>query len=346
MVALGLDNHLITALPAHSVNCNFPKDVTRLHLAKESNRLRQWKVCKQFRIFLGDLCVDRLVTVVHDHAVWLPSNHTVAQFCKKNQIARVVSPRGMLGSWAMAHGGWKKRLAWALYQRADLMLASGFHATSDQEAEEIRKLGFTRPIVVVPNGIDVPETLPKRCCAAKQFLFMSRIHPKKGLMELLAAWKESDAGSMNWRLVIAGPDDGGYRAKIESEIDRLKLRSSVDLVGEIRGEAKWQLLANSDYFILPSHNENFGIAIAEALACGVPVITTTETPWSIIMEKKLGWWIPIDHAALVNSIKAAMLQSEPDFVTMKLRAKLAMQEQFSWKQAAEGLANFYRLMLT
>ncbi len=64
------------------------------------------------------------------------------------------------------------------------------------------------------------------------------------------------------------------------------------------------------------------------------------------MEKKLGWWIPIDHAALVNSIKAAMLQSEPDFVAMKLRARLAMQEHFSWKQAAEGLANFYRLMLT
>ncbi len=100
-------------------------------------------VGNQFRSIIQDLCDKAADCIVHDHAIWLPSNHAVAGFCSRNGLKRIVSPRGMLGSWAMAHGGWKKRLAWALYQRADLLSASGFHATSDQEAEEIRKLGFT-----------------------------------------------------------------------------------------------------------------------------------------------------------------------------------------------------------
>lgn len=340
----GVDNHLLTFQPRDpNVECIYPADRSRVHLISESKWGRQYGIGKKLRRELYRLIHEASgVAIVHDHAVWLPSNHHVAKFCMSRNVPRIVSPRGMLGAWALNHGKWKKRLAWALYQRADLSSATAFHATSEQEEEEIRKLGFTQPIAVVPNGIDVPESLPERRSPLKQFLFMSRIHPKKGLVELLSAWKASNVAASGWQLVIAGPDDGGHSKVIDAEIKRLQLSSCVRMVGEVRGADKWQLFADSDYFVLPSFNENFGIAIAEALACGVPVITTTNTPWFAIREKELGWWIPCGHEPLVNAILSAARCPEHERTEAGRRAKAEIKTKYSWQRSASELNAFYQ----
>lgn len=346
LVALGVDNHLVTSCPADAtLLCNYPLDRSRVHLAAESVYLRQWGAGSQFRRLLERLCSDAKSCIVHDHAVWLPSNHAIASFCARNGLKRIVSPRGMLGAWAMANGALKKRLAWWLYQRRDLQNATAFHATSDQEADEIRSLGFEQPIVVVPNGVSLPATLPDRKSNRKQFLFMSRIHPKKGVLELLRAWKESDAIKNGWHLVIAGPDDGGHRLQVEKYVCDQQISSSVNVVGEVRGDAKWQILVDSDFFILPSFNENFGIAIAEALACGVPAITTTSTPWSIIEEKQLGWWIPCEHLALVSAINEANQCPESVRLEKSRRAQTEIATRFSWQKSARDLSVFYESLI-
>jgi glycosyltransferase involved in cell wall biosynthesis len=251
----------------------------------------------------------------------------------------------MLGEWALANGKWKKRLAWWLYQHRDLRRATGFHATSELEAIEIRRLGLNQPIVVAPNGLDLPDTLPSPTGpSGKRFLFLSRIHRKKGLLELLNAWRKSSAPKEGWHLRIAGPDDGGYRAVVERRMVELHLESSVSVVGEVTGTTKWELISGSAFFILPSFNENFGIAIAEALACGVPVITTKTTPWECVAEKQAGWWIEHEHEALVKAINEAVKLPSEDWQRRSIAAT-SIGRSFQWTDVAGKIMAFYESIL-
>jgi len=346
LVAQGVDNYLVTATPADSsIVCNFPVDRARVRTTPENRLFRQWGVSKRFTETLAQLSIPIDQTIIHDHAVWLPTNHAVAKFSHELAIPRIVSPRGMLGEWAMGNGGWKKRIAWWLYQRKDLQQATAFHATSDLEAEEIRRLGLHQPILVAANGLELPENIPSpRGLANKQFLFLSRLHRKKGLLELLNAWRDSAAPRTGWQLKIAGPDDGGFQLEVERRITDLQLAASVSLMGEISGPAKWQLITDSSYFILPSFNENFGIAIAEALACGIPVITTRSTPWKSIAEQKAGWWIDQNHKSLVHTINIATEVAEKLWYDYSIAAR-KIGGSFRWTEIAKDVTNFYTATL-
>lgn len=345
-MAIGFDNHLITARPADkAIECGYPRELSRVHIATESAYFRQWHVGRQFCQFVAQLRTNSHQTVVHDHAVWLASNHAIAVYCRRHRLKRVVSPRGMLGKWALENGKWKKRIAWHLYQRRDLQTAAAFHATSDQEAEEIRALGLSQPISVVPNGITIPDQLPRKRNVGKlTALFLSRIHPKKGLLMLVEAWKRANVGS-NWQLVIAGPDEGGHRGEVEAAVHRCGLQEQVVLIGSINDEDKWQLYVDADLFILPSFNENFGIVIAEAMAAGLPVITTTSTPWKVLTDKKIGWWVKPEVEALQAAVRDATQADQTQLISMGKSARDHVTSTFSWSQAASSLGSFYQHVL-
>jgi len=252
----------------------------------------------------------------------------------------------MLGPWAMAHGGWKKRMAWMAYQHRDLRTATAFHATSEQESNEIRALGFRQPIAIVPNGISIPSVLPLRNTKPyRQALFLSRLHPKKGLINLLRAWHAVGINAKDWRLVIAGPDDGGHRSEVAAEIERLSLSDDVTIIGDVQGEGKWQHYVDSDLFVLPSFNENFGIVIAEALSIGLPVITTRQTPWKVIQEQELGWWIETGVDSLTEALGDAFAIDVARLRDKGSRARDVMSTGRSWVAAAEDLRCFYSKLL-
>lgn len=344
LVHTGVTTKLITARPANSdVKCNAPSDDVEVHWASESAWVRQWGVSRQFTRAIKD-CVSgsNEPTVVHDHALWLPTNHAVAKYCRQNQLVRVVSPRGMLSPWAMNNGGFKKRLAWRLYQHDDLKTATAFHATSELEADEIRSLGFQQPIAVIPNGLSIPAKLPERQQQERRTaLFLSRLHPKKGLINLVRAWGQANVRD-EWQLVIAGPDENGHQAEVETEVQKLGLTKCVSLIGEIDNERKWQTYVDSDLFILPSFSENFGIVVAEAMAAGVPVIATTGTPWSILNELGLGWWVHPKIESLAAAIFDACAQDQSVLRQMGSLASEYARAQFSWLDAAQRLKSFYR----
>jgi len=346
MVELGVDNHLLTARPADlQIACNYPRDLGRVHVARESKRIRQWGIPKQFTALLSQIIGASKNAVVNDHAVWLASNHAVASYCRRNRITRFVSPRGMLGNWALGHGRWKKRLAWVLYQRKDLASATGFHATSEQEAAEIRSLGFTQPIAVVPNGLDVPTELPKRVEQPfRQALFLLRIHPKKGLLQLVRAWHAARVAS-DWRLNIAGPDENGHQREVAALVKQLGLQEKIRFVGAYDDMAKWQAYVNADLFILPSFNENFGIVIAEAMAAGLPVLTTTGTPWQVLQDKGLGWWVDAIVNGLTVALQAATATDPCKLARMGELASAYVRNTFSWPAAARELSQFYTSMV-
>jgi glycosyltransferase involved in cell wall biosynthesis len=282
------------------------------------------------------------VDVIHDNGLWLPHNHRLAGLARSRGITRVVSLRGMLEPWAMAHKGLKKRLAFALYQRRDLSRAAVLHATSDEEAANAARLGLGRPIRVVPNGVDLPVTLPPRAGSPdgrRTALFLGRIYPVKGLPLLVEAW--SRVRPEGWRLVIAGPDEASHRAEVEALVARLGLGREIAFPGAIAPEDRTALYGSADVFILPSHSENFGMAVAEALAHGVPVLTTRGTPWPMLAERGCGWQVETSVPGLEGGLRAALAKPAQELAGMGAAGRAFMQAAFGWDAVARRMHDLY-----
>ena len=280
---------------------------------------------------------------VHDHGIWLPSNHAVARAAERVGVPRIVSPRGMLSEWSLAHRGWKKRIAWRAFQRRDLESAAAVHATSDLEADEIRAAGIAVPVVVVPNGVELPPAGTRRRTAsggARRFMFLSRIHPKKGLVNLIDAW--GAARPEGWELVIAGPDEGGHRAEIERRVGALPPGSPVRIRGPIPDGEKWDAYRDADVLVLPTLSENFGVVVGEALASGVPVITTRAAPWSALVESGCGWWIDVGVEPLAAALRTAAALSDGEREAMGSRGRRLVEERFGWPAVARRMVSVYR----
>ena len=219
------------------------------------------------------------VDVLHDNGIWLPHNHALAAVARASRVARVTSPRGMLAPWALNHKALKKKLAWWFYQKRDLASANMLHATSEAEGADIERLALGPRVVVIPNGVfwgDMPAPRASPCVNGRRTaLFLGRLYPVKGLPLLIDAWAK--VRPPGWRLVLAGPDEQGHKAELEALIEKSGLGDVVTFTGSVAGKDKAELLSGAELFVLPSLSESFGMAIAEALAAGKPVLTTTAT---------------------------------------------------------------------
>lgn len=320
---------------------DFP--LNRIRWRNQEKRLHQFVTQrKHFIHFLK----KHGIALVHDNGIWHPFNHMVSSVCNKLIIPRMVSCHGMLEPWSLQYKKWKKRIAWKLYQYKDLKTAVCFHATASSEAENIRKLGFTQPVAIIPNGVDFPANMPQKQRAqngARRALFLSRIHPKKGLKDLVKAWRK--VNPENWELLIAGPDEGGHENEIKALVKKMGLSSKVHFRGNLSDTDKWHVYRSSDLFILPTYSENFGIVVAEALAAEIPVITTTETPWRILEEERCGWWIPPGEAFLFSTLKTVLKTADQDLHEMGQRGRAIALARYNWKNAAQSMADVYRWVL-
>jgi glycosyltransferase involved in cell wall biosynthesis len=304
----------------------------------------------QFRRLVLSRTVQHSKNVVlHDNGVWLPSNHVVASVARRSRIPLVVSTHGMLEPWAFNHRRLKKILAWVGYQRRDLYSASLLHATAEQEFNGLRSLGIRVPIAIIPHGVSPPLCLRPNLresrrsgSAVRTALFLSRIHPKKGVENLLRAWAVLKPGG--WHLKIAGPDEGGYRRKIEDLSKELGLQACVEFTGAVVGEAKDQLFREADLFILPTFSENFGVVVVEALTHGLPVITTQGTPWADIEKFNCGWWIEVGIDPLVRAIKEAIDLSDFERVKMGING-IEYVRRYDWGQTGQNMIAAYGWIL-
>ena len=308
------------------------------------------------------------VVLLHDHGVWLPSNHRIANYAARHGIPRMVSPRGMLEPWALNHRKWKKRIAWWLYQRGDLKKACALHATAPSEEAQFRRLGLKMPVFVIPNGVEIPwdelkvesqqskvegrKSRGGEIAAAgsrnsesklKTAFFLGRIHPKKGLPMLVEAWGR--VRPEGWRMRVVGPDEAGHRSEIASMVQAAGLEdvwSLEDAVSDIR---KWELYRESDLFILPTHSENFGISVAEALASGLPVITTTGAPWRGLVEHQCGWWVDPSVDDLARALQEATSNQSHSLKSMGERGREWVARDFSWKGIAQSMLKGYKNLI-
>jgi glycosyltransferase involved in cell wall biosynthesis len=280
------------------------------------------------------------VNLIHLQHVWDPYIHIMARIARLKRIPYIITPRGMLEPWIMNRNPWKKKLAMFLYQHSDLKKAAAIHATCEMEETNIRELGFTNHIPVIPNGIDlskIPE--PKTNFGAKKIVFLSRIHLKKGIELLIDAW--SDIDSYEWTLEIAGEGEPYYINQLKQKIQSKNI-SNISFVGPQYGKAKWYFLKSADIFILPTYSENFGIVIAEALATGIPVITTTGTPWEELHTHNCGWWIELSVKNLIHTLKEAMSSSINELEKMGENGKKLIHSNYDIQNVSKAISNIYK----
>lgn len=291
-------------------------------------------------ILLKNIIQRKNIDILHLHGVWHPLFHFASRAARSQCIPYIIQPRGMLEPWSIQFKRFKKSLAMSLYQRRDLDKAAGFIATSVQESLSLRALELDVPIAIIPNGVESASpvsSIPKKS-SLKVALFMSRLHPKKGVLELIRSW--SHVRPSGWELRIAGPDDAGLSEDIKSLVCRLNLDNCIKIIGPVYGEQRSLEFSMADLFILPTYSENFGIAVAEALSYGIPVITTTGAPWSSLLDYKCGWWIEPGEESLRKILPIATSVNDSERLLMGVRAR-ALASKFDWRNVATLTKEFY-----
>lgn len=284
------------------------------------------------------------IDVIHLHGIWSPLLAIAAFIAQNRDIPVAISPHGCLEPWALEHRKLKKQIALMVYQARILRKTPMLFATAKKELESIRNLCLPNPVAVLPNGVDLtlgryerPKGMPRR------ILFLSRIHPKKGIKDLILAWKM--VRQPNWKVIIAGPDEDGHTAELISLTQSLGLASDFEFPGLVAGEAKEIYFSESDLFVLPTYSENFGIAIAEALARGLPVITTIEAPWENLETWRCGWWVPPGVDGIALALVAAMNTPREELDKMGERGIQLVKEKYSWDQIGRCGLQAYEWML-
>ena len=294
--------------------------------------------------------------VVHLHGIWSVALHRCAVACRRLGIKYVIAPRGMLEPWSLKQKWLKKRIARWLYQDRDLKSAAALHATAESEAEQFRKLGFKNPIIVSPNGVNVPKCVlaAKNAKGAKRVLFVSRMHPKKGVLELVEAWgrlvvsrQSSVVSGWECELVytVSGELEREYEAKVKARVRELGLGDQFIFTGALDDEEKWKAYARADLFVLPTYSENFGIVVAEALWAGVPVITTKGTPWKGLEERNCGWWIDTGVEPLAEALKQSLGVSRQSLAEMGERGRRLVEEKYTWDAVVKMMVNGYKMII-
>jgi glycosyltransferase involved in cell wall biosynthesis len=289
-------------------------------------------------------------TVLHCHGLWLLTGICFCRFARRHSLPIVISPRGMLSSWALKHGSLLKSASWHTLQKRTLAAASGFHATSELELLDIRRLGFRNPVAVIPNGLDVPDIRKGKNLENQTLLYLGRIHPKKGIDTLLLIWPHLSDKYPNWHLRIVGGsivDDQSsesYLAYLKKLASGLGL-SRVTFEPAVYGQAKSDCFADAALFVLPSKSENFGLVVGESLACGTPVLTTTATPWADLEHRDAGRCVPPDADSLRAALDSLMGGSLARLEEMGWNGRAWIKSSFQWEDVGRQMLEFYEWIL-
>ena len=315
------------------------------------------------------LLQDNPLDLVHCHGIWEDSLRVAAKWQKVTKKPVIISPHGMLDQWALNNSYWKKILARKLFIDRSLKNASCLHALCESEAQSIRSFGLNNPVAIIPNGVELPEQnvkiIPQN--RKRRVLFLGRIHKKKGLVELITAWKRLKECELSmyddWQLIIAGWDDGGLRSELRHNalhcgLDWLDVQPTEDEgcsylpsdgeiihTGPIFGQKKINLFNNSDIFILPSLSEGLPVAVLEAWSYSLPVVMTQfcNLPSGFLINAAQE--ISIDPEDIKDKLIAIMQKSDDERRLMGLMGRKLVAEQYQWGKIAYDMKQVYQSLV-
>lgn len=237
--------------------------------------------------------------IIHLHSLWMYPSLILS---KTNKIKKIISPHGMLDEWALNNGKLKKKISLFLFEKKNLKTANCIHALCYQEYLDIRKLNTSTPVAIIPNGINLPEEIPLKKRNKKYILFLARLHPKKGLDNLIEAW--TNINTKDWELWIVGPDEGGYEYKIAEKNKKLQLgKKKIIFINGAFGKEKEKIYREATSFILPSFSEGLPMTILEAWSYKLPVLMTKECNLENAFEKDAAFEIKSSIEGIEIGIK-------------------------------------------
>lgn len=240
------------------------------------------------------------VDIVNLQGIWLYTNYVASKWCRRNRIPYILTVHGNLNPVALGISRLKKKIASVWFARKMLEDAACLHALNYSEYESIRRFGLNQPVCIIRNGVSLPSGREARGAEIKRIrretgledrgvcLYMGRLHPIKGLDNLVRAWAKTGPARNDWTLVLAGPDEGGYRRELEKMCSRLNLEGNVKFAGPRYGEDKTNWFYAADFFVLPSRSEGFAMAPLEAMAHGIPMLLTRGCNFPDVSKEGLG----------------------------------------------------------
>ncbi len=299
-----------------------------------------------FRLRIGGLLDELKPDIIHINGIWELPNTIIQNCARKRKIPVIISPHGMLEPWILRRNPRKKNLAMSLYQRQSITRATCLHATAASEFENIRKLGFQTEMTIIENGIKTDQIkLKHNWKKTGTILFLSRINPKKGIENLIDAVAGLKDVFSSYKVLIAGEGEQEYIGTLKQRAADRGNGHQFIFCGGIYGSAKWDLYRQADVFVLPTYSENFGIVVAEALACGTPVITTTGAPWLDLKNYGCGWWIEPGMEPLTEALLDFSGKSEEELEQMGRNGHHLIKEKYSVEQMGTKMINLYHAVL-
>ena len=325
-----LDNH--KRLLADDIDIHYTEQILN----------RRWGYVPNIRKVLRNLNAD----LFHIQGLWLYLSHATACHARKYKIPYIVTLRGMLYPQALAASSVIKKLSLALYQRNDLQQAACIQATCVEEMNHYRALGFSNPVAIIPNPIDITKFVQKEIPPKPTFRigYLGRIHSRKRIERLIYAINTLRHNIDEMELVIIGSGDKSYEKFLYDEAKRLKL-SNVRFTGFLVGEEKDKAITELSVLVVPSDFENFGNIVSEALVRGVPVIASKGTPWKELESYNCGWWINNDQDTITQTILKAYNVGKDIRFNMGMNGKSLMCNNYSVDVLGAKMKSLYEWVL-
>ncbi|MDB4793682.1 glycosyltransferase [Methylacidiphilales bacterium] len=302
--------------------------------------------------------------VMHLHALWMHNSIILREWVRRWNRPYLITANGMLEPWAIRNSGWKKRIALALHERNCLNGAACLQVNSEAEYRAVREFGLHNPICIIPNGIGLPEDtnlnaedeqkiLPWRNlipAGHKILFYLGRLHPKKGLVNLLKAWAQlqktgNPHRTSEWTLVIAGWDQSGHEHELKKLAAKLQLQTSVFFPGPQFQEAKIACYRNCDAFILPSFSEGLPMAVLEAWSHGKPVLMTPQCNLPEGFSADAALRINPDVESIATGLSRLFKMSDNERHGMGQRGLSLVKQRFTWPKVAVQMRAVYEWML-
>jgi glycosyltransferase involved in cell wall biosynthesis len=298
--------------------------------------------------------------IVHLHSLWQFPTFAAARACWRHKKPYMVLLNGMLDSYSVRQSAWLKRVYWFLREGKIEGRAAGIHCLNRAEIRRSDPWIKGMPKFILPNGIDAAQLAdvpPRGAFRAAMpeladkplVLFLSRLHPKKGLDRLIPAWKNVAARLPEARLLIAGTGESGYIALLKGLVSANNLQSRIIFLGQVIGAQKWQLLADADVFVLPSHQEGFSMAISESLAAGCPPIVTEECNFDELVppppETPCGAIVRNGDMRAFTDMVVELLRNPGKRRLLATAGKMLVASRYTWQKVAVDLEHIYRHIL-
>lgn len=288
--------------------------------------------------------------LIHVHAIFSYASTIGMAIARQQKRPYLVSPHGLLNHWSLQQQGLKKRIYLELIERHNLSSSKAIHFTAIAEAQETNALNITSRAVVVPLGVDLPLLIPKAREQLRQklrlldnqliLLFLGRIHPKKGL-ELLISALSSLKKNNQFCLLIAGKGEPQYEQEIHQLIEKSHLSECIQWLRFVDGLEKDLVLQGADLFILTSYSENFGIAVLESLAAGVPVLISDQVALAdVVCQHQLGFVTELKVHAIATTIEYCLTHPR-ELQKIGDRARQLILENYTWEKVAARLGQVY-----